>query len=58
MSKFVGTKNVNQCRTYSNKLLKTFKSIDKINQFFKHSITSYDSIVSQLEQKNIDLFGL
>jgi len=49
MSTFVRTKNINQCRTYSNKLLKTFKSIDKINSFFTTSLPLYHSIVPTLE---------
>lgn len=38
MSAFVQTRNVNQCRSYTNKLLKSFGSIDHINSYFKQSL--------------------
>ena len=48
MSSFIGSKNINQCRTYSNKLLKTFKTVPKINAFFRTSLPLYDSIIPTL----------
>ena len=57
MSKFVGTKNINQCRTYCNKLLSTFKNVQKVIAFFTHNLSNYDSIVESLGERNIQLFG-
>lgn len=56
MSAFVQTRNINQCRSYTHKLLRSFGSIDKINAFFQGSLPRYHSVLAQLESRNLRLF--
>lgn len=41
MSMFIETKNINQCRTYFRKLIKTFKTVPRMITFFKSTIPEY-----------------
>lgn len=42
MSKYIETRNTNQCRNYTHKLLNKFKTIDRVNIFLKDSLAHYD----------------
>jgi hypothetical protein len=52
MSAFIRTRNINQCRSYTNKMLKSFKNIQNINQYFKESLPQYDKVVAELKERN------
>ena len=50
MSAFVRTRNVNQCRSYTNKLLKGFGNLEKINEYFRESLPDYGRVVSEMKE--------
>lgn len=52
MSAFVQTRNINQCRSYTNKLFKSFGSIAHINSYFKQSLPDYSLAVARLRQRS------
>ena len=56
MSLFIKTRNINQCRSYTHKLFKTFKNIDSINSFFKKSLPNFSDIIPTLKKRNDRIF--
>lgn len=42
LSKFIKSRNVNQCRNYVNKLLGKFKDYDQIIHFLRESISEFN----------------
>jgi len=56
MSLFVETRNINQCRTYTYKLLKNLGKSDRINAFFKASLPFYDTVIPTFHHVNNKIF--
>jgi hypothetical protein len=57
MSLFVQTRNINQCRTYTHKLFKTFKDIRSINNFLRDSLPNYATVIPTLKNRNLKIFS-
>lgn len=55
MSAFVQTRNINQCRSYTNKLFKSFGSIQHINSYFKQSLPDYELAVTRGRQRSHEI---
>lgn len=47
LSKFIKSRNVNQCRNYVYKLLAKFKEYEQIIKFFKESIPFFETNYTQ-----------
>ncbi len=54
MSHYVRTRNINQCRSYTNKLLKSFGNLESVNAYFRESLPDYSRLVEQLQEKYED----
>jgi hypothetical protein len=50
MSGFIRTRNVNQCRSYTNKLLKGFGNVEKINEYFRESLPEYARVMREMKE--------
>lgn len=42
LSKYLKTRNVNQCRNYVHKLLNKFRDFDQVVLFFKESLKNFE----------------
>ena len=42
LSKYLKTRNVNQCRNYVHKLLNKFRDLEQVILFFKESLNNFE----------------
>lgn len=49
MSLYLATRNSNQCRAYTHKLLKKFKTVDAVDDFFKACLRNYQQAIDREE---------
>jgi hypothetical protein len=56
MANFISTRNANQCRTYTSKLIIRFDGIVQILVFFKQSLPLYQKFIDQQRHKLINIF--
>jgi hypothetical protein len=49
MSLYLATRNSNQCRAYTHKLLKKFKTVDAVDDFFKACLRNYQQAIEREE---------
>lgn len=51
LSRYIQTRNANQCRNYVQKLLQKFRSIENILSFFRESLPLFEKSIQQQAQE-------